>query len=209
MPWNLYRTHEIEDQIASTYQANGILSPADMDLKRIAVAFGVMYSSWDQRSAVNYADDRQPFILISDRLAEPEHRADFFHELCHPLRHVGCQMNMPKLFKDLQEIQAGQFQLYAAMPWFMIRKLPIPKIDRNIISLWSSEFRVPMELTAKRLDQIRRRILARKLEMEPILESPMLPPVLQEEPEGIVVTNTETERLLGQLHRQTYKRVSG
>lgn len=197
MPLKLYRPHEVESYLADMYRSAGIYSPADMTLDAVADAFGVIIIYMALKSFVRYTDRCPPVVGLDNRLPEPEQRKDFFHELAHVNWHAGSQRRMHRLFRQLQEVQAAAFQLYAAIPWYLIRDMPLPETDREVIGLWASEFRVPPDLAARRLDQIRRRIMTRRaLGLGPVPDEPM----------GIVVTYPETERLLQQLYRQIKQR---
>jgi predicted phosphoribosyltransferase len=82
------------------------------------------------------------------------------------LQHVGNQERIPEAFKELQERQAKTFQLYAAISFFMLRKLSIPQYENEAIGALSREFRVPYELAAERLHQIKRRLLQVRLDIQ-------------------------------------------
>jgi len=96
--------------------------------------------------------------VIDSRKPEPERRAIFFHELTHPLRHCGRQEHLHELFVELQEIQAAQFQLAAAIPSFMLgsyRDAP----PANIGKIIAEDFCLPLTLVMRRLEQIRNRMM--------------------------------------------------
>lgn len=65
-------------------------------------------------------------MFLDGRLPLDQQRLDFLHELCHLLRHAGNQMIMPESFTKMQELEAEQFLLFAAMPFSMISRLDIP-----------------------------------------------------------------------------------
>jgi hypothetical protein len=69
-----------------------------------------------------------------------------------------------KTFRDLQEAQANQFQLYSAIPFFMLQELELPAYENQIIQIIKSVFKVTEALARKRLEQIKRRILQSKME---------------------------------------------
>lgn len=151
-----YRTYAVEDEIAVTYQRYGITQPCQMQLWRIAEAFDIELRFYEGRSFVYYGDG-QPVIFIDSRLSEIEQREDFFHELCHPLRHEGCQTKMPRLFKELQEIQAAQFQLYAALPFFLIKQVYDDIVNVSAKYL-ASLFQLSEALVHRRIEQIKARM---------------------------------------------------
>jgi hypothetical protein len=69
-----------------------------------------------------------------------------------------------KTFRDLQEAQANQFQLYAAIPFFMLQELELPPYEYQIIHTIKSIFKVTEALARKRLEQIKRRILQSRMD---------------------------------------------
>ncbi|MFC7321066.1 ImmA/IrrE family metallo-endopeptidase [Halobacillus campisalis] len=89
-------------------------------------------------------------------------REQFFHEFCHALRHVGKQTMMPEAFRELQERDARNFTLYAALPYHMIKEYNLK--DPEIIGRLSLDFKVAPELYVERLDQIQRRYISARQE---------------------------------------------
>ncbi|WP_371809544.1 ImmA/IrrE family metallo-endopeptidase [Halobacillus sp. Marseille-Q1614] len=89
-------------------------------------------------------------------------REQFFHEFCHALRHVGKQTMMPEAFRELQERDARNFTLYAALPYHMIKKYNLQ--DPEIIERLSQDFKVSPSLCVERLDQIQRRYISAREE---------------------------------------------
>lgn len=156
MPWKFYQPTDVEKEIAYTYQEAGITCPSHMQLSRIAEAFNIDVTYYPGKSFVYYGDG-QPVIFIDSRLSEIEQREDFFHELCHPLRHEGCQTKMPRLFKELQEIQAAQFQLYAALPFFLIKQVYDDIVNVSVKYL-ASLFQLSEALVHRRIEQIKARM---------------------------------------------------
>jgi len=198
---DLYQTTPLEEWIESRYQSIGIYSPGDLDIDNIAHWFGidVFYMPGAKEEAI-WDDDKAVIFLNSDKSA-PEIREVFFHELCHPLRHAGNQFMLPGIFRELQETQANQFQLYAAMPFFMIREMRFPRNERDIIHLFSEEFGVTHKLAARRLDQIKRRIYYGQAREEFVKK--LRSQFTKAEPQPY---SAETIRLLEQLKRQVAKK---
>jgi len=155
-----YKPTDLELLINSHYQRHGIVSPSDMCIERIAASFDVEVAYYHGRSIAEWQDghDGYRLILLDKRLPEPDLRAEFFHELTHPLRHCGRQDDLPDAFVELQEIQAGQFQLAAALPVFMLHDFPgVPA--ENYGKAVAEEFRLPLTLVMRRLEQIHNRII--------------------------------------------------
>ncbi|MNI54719.1 hypothetical protein D3C73_1096290 [compost metagenome] len=123
----------------------------------------------------------------------------FFHELCHVLRHAGDQRHMTQQFKRAQEQEADQFVLYAAIPFFMFAKLPVPDQRQEAIAYLSEIFHVPLELAEQRLDQIQRRMLHGGL-MAAAREAD------RQKRNQETGWSSETERILDQLGRQLSKK---
>ncbi|RJX40912.1 ImmA/IrrE family metallo-endopeptidase [Paenibacillus pinisoli] len=155
----LYKPTEVENRISSVYQDSGIVSPADMDLDRIALIFNchIIYS--DKPTMVLYDDDHGGLIFLRANAPREQQREDFFHEISHPALHVGCQDNLPDLFVGLQESQAASFQLYAAMPYYMLADITPCHTFDEYYTLLSETFRLPRIFVQRRIDQVNRRIL--------------------------------------------------
>ncbi|MBM7554852.1 Zn-dependent peptidase ImmA (M78 family) [Thalassobacillus pellis] len=96
-------------------------------------------------------------IIIDSRLPIKYQREQFFHELCHALRHFGCQSKMPRAFYELQERDAKHFTLYASLPFHMIKGYSLHNPD--IIEQWSRDFNIPRYLCAERLEKIKGRVV--------------------------------------------------
>ncbi|WNC15381.1 ImmA/IrrE family metallo-endopeptidase [Brevibacillus brevis] len=160
MDLSLYKMTPLEEWIAEKYLAHSIFTPEDLDIHRIANIYGGEISYLPTKSHARWIDDgSNDFMIILDsRLDEPSAQSEFFHELCHPLRHVGDQQMLPKAFRDLQETQASQFQLYAAIPFFMVLELDFPTYEKDVPMYWAHEFRVPLDLATRRFKQIKNRI---------------------------------------------------
>lgn len=168
MDFSLYKPTPVEQWITDKYLEHSICVPNDLDIHHIADLLGGEISYLPTKSHARWEDDGTSDFLINldSRLNEPEARRDFFHELCHPLRHVGEQDMLPQALKDLQETQASVFQLYAAIPFFMVQELEFPRYESEISHYWAHVFNVPVSLASKRYNQIKRRINQEKSDLE-------------------------------------------
>jgi Zn-dependent peptidase ImmA (M78 family) len=191
-----YTLTEFERKIERMYKERNILTPADMNIQNVAKQFNVnlRFSGQGPQRAI-WDDEFSVIFLNPDEPAEKQNEV-FFHELGHPILHCGDQSkNMNKKFQELQEAQANQFQLYAAIPFFMLKDLELPKYEYQIIKLIQSVFKVPVSLAKKRLEQIKRRILQTKINnIVPTL--PLLPINIAEDKEKYEI---ETYPLLEDL----------
>jgi Zn-dependent peptidase ImmA (M78 family) len=162
----MYKQTELETKIEKLYKEKNILTPIDLEIKNVAAAFeieinyslpqGPTNAIWGEETAV---------IFFNGKIDEIAKRDVFFHELSHPILHCGDQTKMGNsLFKDLQEAQANQFKMYAAMPFFMIKELKFPKYENQIISLLQKIFKVSHKLAKCRFEQIKRRILQAQID---------------------------------------------
>ncbi|UTW70751.1 ImmA/IrrE family metallo-endopeptidase [Anaerobacillus sp. HL2] len=91
-------------------------------------------------------------IILNSMIDMKEQREDFYHELCHLLRHVGRQMIMPKAFRELQEWDANNFVRYAAIPYHMLFEFDF--YDENIATILSERFQVTEKALKQRLEKI-------------------------------------------------------
>lgn len=198
-----YETTETEKWIEELYRSNDVLVPSDITIQNISSCLGVPVFSAPGLSEELIRDKQLEdfFVIYLDSNKSPEQQKEsFLHELCHGLRHVGNQVDLPDGLRQMQEEQAMQFVLLAAMPLFMIRQLDIPKIDRDLICVLATEFGVTFDLAARRLNQIKNRIYygqAREQFVEKLRNQ-----YSREKPQ---VYSAETLRLLDQLQRQTMR----
>ncbi len=156
MLYTYYQETFLEQWINTKCLSHGILKPADLDISRIAEAFGVEVLTGDYPS---FSDNEENVIFLNKHIDPAEARVIFFHELCHVLRHAGDQRRMHALFKNAQETEAEQFVLYAAIPFYMFAKLPVPDYRNEAVAYIAEQFHVPEGLAEQRLDQIQRRVL--------------------------------------------------
>ncbi|QOS99610.1 ImmA/IrrE family metallo-endopeptidase [Brevibacterium sp. JNUCC-42] len=159
MNLELYQMTPLEDWITASYQRHGFLTPEELHLEEIAELFGGEIAFTRLPSHVRWCEKSGDFLIfLHQNLPETQRRAEFFHELCHPLRHSGNQLSLPPALRDLQEMQAGHFQLYAAMPFYLLQTLTLPRYERDWLNQLALAFRVPISLASRRWEQIKRRI---------------------------------------------------
>lgn len=167
MDLTLYKLSPLEQWIADKYLENSIFIPQDLNIHRIAAMFGGEIVYLRTKSHARWDDGTREFLInLDSRLDEPDARGAFFHELCHPLRHTGNQTMLPKALKDLQETQAAIFQQYAAIPFFMVQELELPRFEREIPYYWAHVFNVPVTLASRRYHQIKARIFREQSDLE-------------------------------------------
>jgi Zn-dependent peptidase ImmA (M78 family) len=188
-----YKPTELEEWIQKQYQQNGIRYASDLDIDLVASIFGVEVRLYRGPSFAEWKEKEYSFVFINSNLAEEQRREQFFHELCHPVQHVGRQENMPRTFIELQEIQAAQFQLYAAMPFYILREFKGINDRQTYISVLSREFKLSIPFVQKRVDQIERRIYQGRTDHELIMKIKKVPVRYNYSP--------ETARILDKLQR--------
>ncbi|MGM0853109.1 MAG: ImmA/IrrE family metallo-endopeptidase [Bacillota bacterium] len=149
-----YRTTGLEDWVSRFYIKLGITNPDLISEERISRFLGIYVKKKPIPSSFHVIGRYQD-IVIDSREPIEKHREIFFHELCHILRHSGVQTIMPASFRELQEWDANHFTQYAAIPYHMIKYIPIN--DRDVIKQMSDMFLVSPELCEERLEQIIRR----------------------------------------------------
>jgi Zn-dependent peptidase ImmA (M78 family) len=172
-----YILTETEQKIEKMYKERNILTPSDLDIRNVANLFqveldfstnGPQRAIWDDDFSVIFLDPEEP---------EVNQNEVFFHELGHPILHCGDQTKaMSKKFRELQEAQANQFQLYAAIPFFMLKEIELPPNEYQIIKTIQMVFKVPESLAIKRVEQIKQRILKSKIDVS--LPSLPIPPTM-------------------------------
>lgn len=157
MNFSYYKETVLEQMINELYLKNCIRTHEDLnDIEAIAESFDseIFYDTCKP-----FSDNERRVIFLNKKDSNISIRLNFFHELCHVIRHFGDQRNMPNLFKEAQEAEAQQFVLYAAIPFFMLQSLPIPDRRGEAIQYIAKIFHVTPKFSKQRLDQIDRRIL--------------------------------------------------
>lgn len=96
------------------------------------------------------------FIVIDSRSTPECQREQFFHELCHVIFHGGHQSNMYDPYRELLEWEADIFQLYAALPYHIIKQYDFS--CENIVYNLATDFCVSKKLCEKRLLQIKNQL---------------------------------------------------
>lgn len=152
-----YTTTVLEDWITKKYERNKILSPPEIDLQQIAKSERIFIHR-KPMSARYDKYGRYQAIVLDSRCTPEEQREQFFHELCHILRHVGHQSMLPEAFRELQEWDANRFAMYAALPYFMVKKYDY--FNPSLIEDLARDFKVSEELCVKRMEHIKRNIIS-------------------------------------------------
>ncbi|MEK5163137.1 ImmA/IrrE family metallo-endopeptidase [Paenibacillus sp. FSL R5-0527] len=152
-----YQMTELEKFQADLYARINIQHPWELEILEIADRLNIWIYFTKQGSKALELKEGLYSINIDKNLSPMQQRLDFFHELCHVLRHAGDQSVLPEMFTQVQEREAEQFVYYATLPFKMISELPIPVRLDQAVSFLSSEFRVPAQLAKQRLDQLKRR----------------------------------------------------
>lgn len=153
-----YQKTDLEMLLESLYMKHGILSPTDLSIENVAKKLNIHVEFMEGAREVALWDEEDAVIFLNPNKPTSIMRKIFFHELCHPIRHYGDQVGFIDSFISLQEQQANQFMLYAAMPFFMIKQLEMPPTENHLSSLLAFVFDVPLKLANKRVEQINRRI---------------------------------------------------
>ncbi|MGG1314041.1 ImmA/IrrE family metallo-endopeptidase [Cohnella laeviribosi] len=151
-----YRPTPFEQWIENLWRKAGILTPGQLTIDEVASRLNVWVHYLDVTSrALEWMGMRT--ILIDKRLGRAEQWADFLHELCHILRHAGNQTLMPRSFLEHQEAEANRFTLYASMPYYMLKDMPLPERKNEAVACIASRFGVTFAMASRRLEQIQRR----------------------------------------------------
>ncbi|AQS55625.1 hypothetical protein B0W44_07360 [Novibacillus thermophilus] len=189
----MYYKTPFEEKIERLFSSKGIINPSELSIEYLSNVFNIqiVYISSTPERAI--WDNRMSVIFLDSTKSLPEMREIFFHELAHPILHVGNQLNMCSDFRNYQENQAKIFQLYAAIPFYMIKKLNFPSEDRLIIEQLSDTFIVTHQLAKKRWQQIKQRIYS-ALYLRNTTTTPISQPRRR---------SKETQRALDKLYRQT------
>lgn len=142
----------LEIYVSELYEDLGIEHPCDIKIETIAEPLGIMVERLPIPHLLIKVEGVK-VIVLDTRTHEFEQRYAFFHELCHSLRHEGCQTNMDRSFSAYQESEADLFALYALMPGFMITE------EMNVYDI-AERFKVTIDLAQKRVEMIRNQYIA-------------------------------------------------
>ncbi|WP_054028608.1 ImmA/IrrE family metallo-endopeptidase [Bacillus sp. FJAT-28004] len=194
----LYKPTDLEIRISNIYRENGILSASDLDLDVIASLFDAYIVYADGNTKVIFDDDGDCLMFLNIHDNEPEQREDFFHELGHLTRHVGNQRKLPPSFVDLQEAQATLFQMYSAMPAYMLEEFNVNQYQSNYLKVLSEAFRLTQELVNRRIDQIYGRIKQERYDRNLRARTTPRPTIYS--------YSDSTMKILDQLNRQVAER---
>lgn len=151
-----YSPTPLEKAISTFYQRLQIHHPEDLEEKAIAQKLRIYFYRKPMRS-MSYENGRFQSITVDQRLPLEVQREQFYHELCHLIRHCGWQLGMmPHAFRELQEWDARHFTRYAAIPYHMIQHVNLE--DPSCIEQTSIIFKVTPELCIERLLHIKKRM---------------------------------------------------
>ncbi|WP_018931328.1 ImmA/IrrE family metallo-endopeptidase [Gracilibacillus lacisalsi] len=148
-----YKPFDLEKWIANHYLKKGITTPSQMDIHKIARSFEIQLGFREKRS-YSFTYGRSKIISIDSRLKIEEQHEQFFHELCHILRHCGSQLIMPKAFRDLQEWDAKRFTRYAAIPFHMLHLFDFK--SNYLVNDMAQSFKINPGIVKARLEGINR-----------------------------------------------------
>lgn len=140
----------LEDYICELYTSISIENPSDLDMKSVAKKLGVEIIYQKQAFRLNNE------ILLKNG-TRSEEWIEFGHEICHFLRHVGNQLSMPLLFRELQEWQADYFAYHFCVPTFMLLEFEFPKYSEQAIQQIANSFNVTLEFARTRFNMYKNR----------------------------------------------------
>jgi Zn-dependent peptidase ImmA (M78 family) len=152
-----YHPTELENWISTLYIRKGVINPGDLSRRNIGKAFGIDY--YVERSPAYCVEEESPqYIVVDKRKSSVKQREQFFHELCHLLRHIPVP-GLPQSFRELQEWEARNFVKYAAIPNHMLYLIDFKDIYAPYIM--SDIFKVTVDLCKERLERIKNQQLVR------------------------------------------------
>ncbi|WP_246202667.1 ImmA/IrrE family metallo-endopeptidase [Virgibacillus doumboii] len=137
----------MEDFVTDLYYRLRITEPNQLYMFVIAKKLGINIVY--RKTTFRFGND-----IILEKSSEQVEWQQFGHELGHRLRHVGQQLNMPYLFRQLQEYQATQFAYHFCIPTFMLDNL----YDYSIYDVMNL-FNVEYEFALRRLEMYKNSIL--------------------------------------------------
>lgn len=151
-----YTTSHLEDWITDMYKQININHPDQIDIDLIAEFFNVTVFYKQMNSSFCVIGDIS-MVTVNEFKSYKEQKEDFFHELCHVLRHEGHQGKMPKMFMDLQEWDADRFATVAQVPPHMFEHINFESL--TLIQDVTETFNVTVDTATERLNYIERRLI--------------------------------------------------
>lgn len=139
-------TH-LEDFVNNLYNIIGIYNPYNLDMYVIAHRLGI-------KIVYNKTSFRYGSIIALTRVSKQQCWQRFGHELSHYVGHVGHQLKMPYLFRDLQEYQANRFAYHFCVPTFMLDQLKGVTAN-DIVALFNVEY----SFALKRLEMYKNKFI--------------------------------------------------
>lgn len=158
-----YPTTALEDWVTLFMQRLQITVPEQIDENDIARKLHIFLHRKEQDPFYQVIG-RYRGITVDIRERTEIQREQFFHELCHVLRHYGVQSILPKSFVDLQEWDARNFTRYTMIPYHMLKFIDFEQ--NNVVTEMAEMFRVTPELAEERFSQIQRRLNERSFQNE-------------------------------------------
>ncbi|MBU8905560.1 ImmA/IrrE family metallo-endopeptidase [Desertibacillus haloalkaliphilus] len=146
----VYQPTALEEWIMTRYKKIGIFSPENLTEEYISRAYRIHFKRSLEAHSIQLGSLK--LITVKASLDHQQQREQFYHELCHILRHEGQQLVMSKAFRELQERDAWHFTRYAAIPYHMLFDLDLH--DPDIIEIMSDRFKVTPKLCHERLTKI-------------------------------------------------------
>lgn len=153
----LYVPTQLEQWVSEWYIDMKIYEPHQIDEITIAEKERILLMEAPCPSHA-YVNNHIKVISVDSRYSRIDKREQFFHEMCHILRHDGSQVTTRTSIKNIQEFDARNFTKYALMPFHMLQKINFR--DEHLIQTISQLFLVSFAFAELRLKQINNNILA-------------------------------------------------
>jgi Zn-dependent peptidase ImmA (M78 family) len=154
-----YYMTNLEDWVEQLYQDLNITEVHQLNIEEFSYRLNIWYYYKPMPSKGIEIGPGILTMILNSQLSKEEQWTDFLHELCHLLRHAGNQIIMPETFTVAQENEAEYFAMYAAIPFSIFSRLPIPDSRIDSITYIAETFHVPISFAKKRVEQIQRRIM--------------------------------------------------
>ncbi|WP_249871623.1 ImmA/IrrE family metallo-endopeptidase [Oceanobacillus saliphilus] len=130
----------LEDYIISLYKTMRISKPHQLEINHIAnhLQLKVHYSS------VSF---RLGNVIVLQNSSKQREWQSFGHEVGHCLGHVGNQLKMFYMFRELQEWQANTFAYHFCVPTYMLEEINNPTVYEIM-----TQFNVEEDFAHRRLE---------------------------------------------------------
>ena len=142
----------LESFVIELYRSLGIKGTGHSVMFEVADKLNIELEFYNDGSTATSVAGKW-FILLDQSATEEQQWQDFGHELCHVLKHVGKQDELPSSFVLMQEYKARNFAQHFCVPTFMLEKIDFPRYKSQAIEMIAKMFVVEHKFARLRFER--------------------------------------------------------